>query len=158
VRPSRDRNRPDYAVVGPSAIAASLAYTLTDDYNESSAVAAQDVINFADDGSVDSADPYNYDLPATDGWTGGRMYVYSDGTETAYVWRTRWDTDRDAREFATAWEGALAHWGGTERADGTWVLAEDSPFADAIAVRIDGRTVTVVNAPTPAELDEVHDA
>ncbi|MFC6974760.1 Hvo_1808 family surface protein [Halomicroarcula sp. GCM10025709] len=158
VRPSTDRDRPDYAVVGPSAIAASLAYTLTDDYNESSAVAPQDVINFEDDGSVDSSDPYNYDLPATDGWAGGRMHVYSDGTETAYVWKTVWDTDRDAREFATAWEGALAHWGGTERAEGTWVLAADSPFADAVAVRVDGRTVTVVNAPTAAELDEVHDA
>ncbi|WP_324760026.1 Hvo_1808 family surface protein [Haloarcula montana] len=158
VRPSEDRNRPDYAVVGPSAIAASLAYTLTDDYNESSVVAATEVINFEEGGSVDSSDPYNYDLPATDGWAGGRMHVYSDGSETAYVWRTVWDSERDAGEFAAAWEAALAHWGGTERADGTWVIAENSPFADAVAVQVDGRTVTVVNAPTADELDEVHDA
>jgi len=42
------------------------------------------------------------------------------------------------------------------------VIADDSafaaPFADAILVRVDGDTVTVVNAPTEAELSEVHDA
>jgi hypothetical protein len=158
VRPSSDRNRPDYAVPGPSAIAASMAYTLADDYNESSVVDRQDIINYRDDGSIDRADPYNYDLPATDGWRGGRMHVYSDGDELAYVWRTNWESRSDAREFARAWEGVIQHWGGTETDDGTWVIAEDSPFTDAIRITVDGNRVTVVNAPSESELSEVHGA
>ncbi|WP_424000888.1 Hvo_1808 family surface protein [Haloarcula salina] len=158
VRPSTDRDRPDYAVVGPSAIAASMAYTLADDYNDSAVVRTGDVINYESDGSLQSEDPYNYDLPATDGWRGGRMHVYENDGETAYVWKTRWDSETDAREFARAWERVVAHWGGSQRADGTWVIADDSPYADAVDISVDGRTVTVVNAPTAAELDEVHDA
>ncbi|MHC3378945.1 Hvo_1808 family surface protein [Haloarcula sp. H-GB5] len=157
VRPSTDRDRPDYAVVGPSAIAGSMAYTIADDYNESSVVQTRDVINY-EDGSLDSDDPYNYDLPATDGWAGGRMYVYDNGDETAYVWKTTWDSEADAREFADAWEGVIAHWGGTRTAEGHWVIEEDSPYTDAVSVRVDGDTVTVVNAPTADELSEVHDA
>ncbi|KAA9406055.1 Hvo_1808 family surface protein [Haloarcula sp. KBTZ06] len=157
VRPSTDRDRPDYAVVGPSAIAGSMAYTIADDYNESSVVRTRDVINY-EDGSLDSDDPYNYDLPATDGWQGGRMHIYDNGDETAYVWKTTWDSEADAREFADAWEAVIAHWGGTRTAEGHWVIEEDSPYTDAVAVRVDGETVTVVNAPTADELDEVHDA
>ncbi|MDT3433609.1 Hvo_1808 family surface protein [Haloarcula sp. 1CSR25-25] len=157
VRPSTDRDRPDYAVVGPSAIAGSMAYTIADDYNESSVVRTRDVINY-EDGSLDSDDPYNYDLPATDGWQGGRMHVYDDGDETAYVWKTVWASEADAREFADAWEAVIAHWGGSKTAAGHWVIEEDSPYTDAVAVRVDGDTVTVVNAPTGDELDEVHDA
>ncbi|MGB9930906.1 Hvo_1808 family surface protein [Haloarcula amylolytica] len=157
VRPSTDRDRPDYAVVGPSAIAGSMAYTIADDYNESSVVQTRDVINY-EDGSLDSDDPYNYDLPATDGWTGGRMHVYGDGDETAYVWRTTWASEADAREFADAWAAVIAHWGGTRTTEGHWVIEEDSPYTDAVSVRVDGDTVTVVNAPTVDELDEVHDA
>jgi len=157
VRPSTDRDRPDYAVVGPSAIAGSLAYTMADDYNESAVVGTRDVINY-EDGRLDSDDPYNYDLPATDGWAGGRMHVYTDGQETASVWKTTWDSETDAREFADAWGAVIAHWGGTRTAEGQWVIEENSPYTDAIAISVDGRTVTVVNAPTADELDEVHDA
>ena len=157
VRPSNDRDRPDYAVVGPSAIAGSMAYTIADDYNESSVVRTRDVINY-EDGSLDTDDPYNYDLPATDGWRGGRMYVYENGAETAYVWKTAWASEADAREFADAWERVIAHWGGTRTAAGHWVIEEGSPYADAVAIRVDGGTVTVVNAPTGDELEAVHDA
>ncbi|GGK55655.1 Hvo_1808 family surface protein [Haloarcula sebkhae] len=157
VRPSTDRGRPDYAVVGPSAIAGSMAYTIADDYNESSVVRTRDVINY-EDGSLDSDDPYNYDLPATGGWQGGRMHVYDNGDETAYVWKTTWASEADAREFADAWTAVIAHWGGTRTAEGHWVIEEDSPYTDAVSVRVDGQTVTVVNAPTADELSEVHDA
>ncbi|WP_336336615.1 Hvo_1808 family surface protein [Haloarcula brevis] len=157
VRPSNDRDRPDYAVVGPSAIAGSMAYTIADDYNESSVVRTGDVINY-EDGSLDADGPYNYDLPATDGWQGGRMHVYDNGAETAYVWKTAWASEADAREFADAWERVIAHWGGSRTAAGHWVIEEGSPYADAVAVRVDGDTVTVVNAPTAADLEAVHDA
>ncbi|MFC7018709.1 MULTISPECIES: Hvo_1808 family surface protein [Haloarcula] len=153
----RPDGRPDYAVVGPSAITASLAYTLTDDYNESAVVRRADVVNY-ENGAVDRTDPYNYDLPATRGWRGGRMHVYASGAETAYVWKTVWTTESEARTFAAAWERVVGHWGGEATADGVWVVEEASPFADAVSIRVDGRTVTVVNAPTEDELEEVHDA
>ncbi|MFC6863563.1 Hvo_1808 family surface protein [Halomicroarcula sp. GCM10025817] len=153
----RPDGRPDYAVVGPSAITASLAYTLTDDYNRSAVVQRTDVVNY-ENGAVDRTDPYDYDLPATQGWRGGRMHVYASGAETAYVWKTAWATEADASAFAAAWERIVGHWGGAETADGVWVVAEASPFADVVSIRVDGRTVTVVNAPAEDELEGVHDA
>ena len=158
VRPSADRNRPDYGVVGPSGIASAMAYTLADSYNRSAVVTSTEVVNYDASGRVDSTDPYNYDLPATDGWEGGRMEVYENGNETAYVWRTVWTDEREAEEFAEAWGDVVEHWGGTRNANGTYVIDEASPFADAIAIHVEGDTVTVVNAPTEAELTELYDA
>ncbi|MBX0295619.1 Hvo_1808 family surface protein [Haloarcula nitratireducens] len=158
VRPSTDRDRPDYAVVGPSAIAASLAYTLTDDYNESAVVDPRTVFNYEENGSIDGSDPYNYALRSAEQWDGGRMYVYADGSASAYVWRTAWEDEAAARTFAESWAAVIRHWGGTRTADGNWVIAEDSPFTDAVAVHVEGGTVTVVNAPSEAQLQEVYDA
>ncbi|MDS0281951.1 Hvo_1808 family surface protein [Haloarcula onubensis] len=157
VRPSADRGRPDYATVGPSAIAAGMAYTVFDDYNESSVVTPARLFNY-DGVRPDRADPYNYDLPGTSGWDGGRLHVYAKDGETGYVWRTVWTDERSAERFAAAWEQVVRHWGGERTAGGNWVIAEESPFTDAVAVHVEGDTVTVVNAPTEAELSELYDA
>ena len=154
VRPSTDRDRPDYATVGPSAIAATMAYTVFDSYNDSTVIGRFDL---ADRDTVDT-DPYNYDLPGTRGWDGGRLHVYTNDGESGYVWRTTWDDEQSAQEFAAAWERVVQHWGGERTADGNWVIAEESPFTDAVAVRVDGDTVTVVNAPTEDGLTELYDA
>ncbi|WP_324665570.1 Hvo_1808 family surface protein [Haloarcula sediminis] len=154
VRPSTDRDRPDYATVGPSAIAASLAYTTDDGYNDSSVVSRSQLADYR---TVDT-DPYNYDLPGTSGWDGGRMQVYTNDGETGYIWRTTWSDNASAERFAAAWERVIQHWGGERTAERNWLIGEGSPFADAVAVRVDGDTVTVVNAPTEAELSELHDA
>jgi hypothetical protein len=48
---------------------------------------------------------------AAAGWDGGLYRAWSDGTRTAVVLRTVWDTSQDAREFADAmgsWVGDLA--------------------------------------------------
>jgi len=154
VRPSTDRDRPDYATVGPSAIAAGTAYTTDDSYNDSEVVSR---FQLADYDSVD-ADPLNYDLPGTSGWEGGRMQVYTNDGETGYVWRTTWTDQQSAEQFAAVWERVVQHWGGERTDDGNWVIAEESPFTDAVAVHVEGDTVTVVNAPTEAELSELYDA
>jgi hypothetical protein len=39
---------------------------------------------------------------ATAGWDGGTYRAWSDGSETAVVLSTVWDSPNDAREFATA--------------------------------------------------------
>ncbi|MBX0304370.1 Hvo_1808 family surface protein [Haloarcula salinisoli] len=155
VRPSADRDRPDYATVGPSAIAATMAYTVVDEYNTSSSVVSRFALGDRD--TVDT-DPYNYDLSGTSGWDGGRMQVYTKDGETGYVWRTAWTDEQSAEAFATSWERVIQHWGGERTADGNWVIAEESPFGDAVAVHVEGDTVTVVNAPTEAELTELYDA
>jgi len=158
VRPSADRDRPDYATVGPSAIAASMGYTMDDSYNRSASVVSLSQFYSFDGGQLDRTDPYNYDLPATRGWEGGRMQVYTNGSETGYVWRTTWSDDTAAARFASSWERVIQHWGGSRTADGNWVVESGSPFSDALAVHVDGDTVTVVNAPTEAELTELYDA
>jgi hypothetical protein len=158
VRPSADRDRPDYATVGPSAIAAAMAYTLSDEYNRSAVVTSRAILNYGEDGNVDSADPYNYDLPATQEGEGGRMHVYTNGTEQGYVWRTVWTDAAAAERFAERWGDVVEHWGGTRTGADTWVIADDSPFTDAVAIHVEGDTVTVVNAPTESQLSELYDA
>ena len=154
----RPPGRPDYAVVGQSAIASSLAYSATDDYNSATVVAGRDIVNFEPNGEVNQSDPYNYDLPATRGWAGGRMYVYESGDRTGYVWRTHWENATEAAEFASTWELLVRHWGGEQAGENTWEISEDSPFTDAVRIEQSGATVTVVNAPSRTALDEVHDA
>ncbi|MBX0287067.1 Hvo_1808 family surface protein [Halomicroarcula sp. F28] len=158
VRPSADRDRPDYATVGPSAIAAAQVYTLYDDYNDSAVTGRFEFFNYDSSGQLDTSDPLNYGLPGTSGWDGGRMQVYTKDGETGYVWRTAWTDEQSAEAFATSWERVIQHWGGERTADGNWVIAEESPFGDAVAVHVEGDTVTVVNAPTEAELTELYDA
>jgi hypothetical protein len=150
--------RPETAVVGQSAIAASLAYTIHDDYNTSRVASPSSVINFDGPAQVNRSDPYNYDLPAARGWAGGRMAVYeNDADELGYVWQTRWDNESEAREFARAWEQVVAHWGGEQVSETVWRI-DDGPFEDAIRIERRGATVTVVSAPNRTQLSEVHDS
>jgi len=158
VRPSTDRGRPDYATVGPSAIAAGMVYTLYDGYNRSSVIDRAQFFNTDGLAGINRSDPFNYALPGTQGWDGGRMHVYTDGNESGYVWRTTWTDNASAERFASSWQRVVAHWGGSRTDDGNWVIDPESPFADAVAVHVEGDTVTVVNAPTEAELSELYDA
>ncbi|MBO4247206.1 Hvo_1808 family surface protein [Halomicrobium sp. IBSBa] len=153
----RPPGRADYAVVGQSAIAASLAYTVTDDYEDASVVAADDVLNF-EGSEIDGNDPYNYDVPAARGWAGGKLSVYENGDRSGYVWRTRWTNESEAAEFADTWSAVVRHWGGEETGENVWTIGEDSPFTDAVRIDRSGATVTVVNAPDAATLEAVHDA
>jgi len=153
VRPSTDRDRPDYATVGPSAIAATMAYTLFDDSKDAAVIPQLALFDYD---TVDT-DRYNYDLPGTSGWDGGRMQVYTNDGETGYVWRTTWTNESAAEGFAAAWTDVIQYWGGERTADGNWRIEEGSPFTDAVAVRVEGDTVTVVNAPTEDGLSELYD-
>ena len=157
VRPSTDRDRPDYATVGPSAIASAQVYTLYDGYNQSAVISRFGFFNY-DGTRLDTSDPLNYNLPGTQGWDGGRMQVYTNDGETGYVWRTVWTDEQSAERFADRWERVIQHWGGERTADGNWLIDRGSPFTDAVSVRVEGDTVTVVNAPTEAELSELSDA
>jgi hypothetical protein len=147
--------RPDHAVLGQSAIAAGIAYTVIDDVNDSAVAQPGDVFNYEADGSLDRASPFNYGVAGADGWEGGRMYVYERGAESGYVWRTEWTDAEAAATFVTVWGKVIQHWGGTEVADGVYTI-EDGEFADSFALRQHGATVTIVNGPTRASLDRIH--
>jgi hypothetical protein len=98
-----------------------------------------------------------YDQRLSAGWGGDAVVPYrgTDG-EDAYVWRTAWDTERDAREFLEGYREVLREHNATTRDGGVYVI-EEGPFADAFRVVRRGDTVTVVNAPTVGDLDSVHE-
>ena len=123
---------------------------------------------FQTNGLFDGHDRYNYSHPVSTGWAGDRLVPYRNAEtgERAYVWRLTWDTERDAREFADAYRDLLASKNATvdgrddrkpsaPRVGDAYVIPS-GPYADAFRVTRDGTTVTVVNAPTRADLDAVH--
>ncbi|KAB1187280.1 MULTISPECIES: Hvo_1808 family surface protein [Haloferax] len=109
---------------------------------------------------------YNYSAGPSSGWAGDLVVPYrptSDETasanphQRAYVWRTVWDTEEDARQFETTYvKTTLQLRLGAKRVAPNTYVVEDGPFADAYRVTRTGDTVTIVNAPTAAELDAVH--
>jgi hypothetical protein len=107
-------------------------------------------------------DPYNYSHPYSMGWDGDKLlpYVQNDSAstnETGYVWRLAWDSKEDAQEFTLAYRQLLRHHGADPVFDepDTYRITE-GPFADAFRVTRSGSNVTIVNAPTVAELHDVH--
>ncbi|KTG30613.1 Hvo_1808 family surface protein [Haloferax profundi] len=109
---------------------------------------------------------YNYSAGPSAGWAGDLVVPYRPASDAdasanpdhrAYVWKTVWDTEEDARQFETAYltYTLKLRLGATYAAEHTYVV-EDGPFADAYRVTRDGDTVTIVNAPTVEELDAVH--
>jgi hypothetical protein len=164
VRPEPPRPgglRPPYATLGQSALSSMFAYTLYDDYNRSRVIGPREWLNVDADGNVNSSDPLNYDLAVTNGWDGDRLHVYAnpdaDANQTAYVWRIAWDSPAEAEEFAEGYRRLLAHWGG-ERVSGSpnhWRI-DAGPFADSFYLEVDGDTVTIVNAPSEADLGSVY--
>jgi hypothetical protein len=101
--------------------------------------------------------PYNYSHRRTAGWAGDALVPYeSDDGEYGYVFRTEWETTDDAREFAGGYRTMLLLRLHGERVDETTVVVPDGSYADAFRIVRDGRTVTVVNAPSVDALDDVH--
>jgi hypothetical protein len=98
-------------------------------------------------------DLYDYEADVSDGWNGDRVVPYRRGDLSGYVWVTEWDTSRDARQFVAGYRDVLAAHDARERRDGVLVVGGGNPWADAFRVVRDGRRVTVVNAPTPRDVD-----
>jgi hypothetical protein len=149
--------RAPYAEVGVGGLTAMLAYPAYDDSRDGAVLSPQDFLNY-EGGEVDSEDPFDYTTIPVAGWDGERMWVYEhDDGDLGYAWRIAWDSDRDARQFAESYRDLLRYWGGEQVGDGVWRIPEDeSPFADAFRLTVDGDRVTIVNAPTVAELGDVH--
>lgn len=97
----------------------------------------------------------NYSDPATAGWGGDSVVPYANGSGEGYVWKSVWDTERDARQFRAAYLAALRSKGAREVRENVYRIP-DGPFADAFRVVRRDRTLVVVNAPRVAQLDDVH--
>ncbi|MEF8772707.1 Hvo_1808 family surface protein [Halodesulfurarchaeum sp.] len=160
--PDQGEGHIDYAEFGEPGLYAMLWYPSYEATSEGGT--ATDVVIpyrhfFQTAGQVDA---YNYSHPVTTGWEGDRLLPYvradsADTNETGYVWRIEWETVSDATEFRDAYVELLSYHGGMNVAGSESVYRiQEGPFADAFAIRQDGTTVTIVNAPTVEELDAVH--
>ena len=151
-------NRPDYGSVGEAAVMSTFVYPYYHSGGQTGVLSPSDWLNFDEAGNVSAFDPYDYESNYSAGWDGDRIHVYrseTNGTnETAYVWRLAWDSPQDARQFVAGYQRVLRYWGGERVSPRTYWIA-DGGFADAFHVSVEGRNVTVVNAPTVDQLDEV---
>ncbi|QSG07850.1 Hvo_1808 family surface protein [Halapricum desulfuricans] len=98
---------------------------------------------------------YDYEHPLSTGWAGDRLVPYrNDSGGYGYVWRLAWETPEEAGEFADGYRALLEGYE-AERLDGGRYVVEGGAFADAFRLSRDGRTVTVVNAPTVEGLEGI---
>lgn len=99
---------------------------------------------------------YDYAHPITTGWIGDALVVYRDGDDAhAYVFATEWESEADARAFREAYVELLEGHDAEPHGD-AYRIPDDASFSGAYRVERSGTTVTVVYAPSAAELNAVH--
>lgn len=111
------------------------------------------------------SEPYssrNYTAVASEGWAGDRLVPYKNDAsdEFGYVWKLRWDTERDATEFVRSYRKLLTKRLGAvavDGRDGVYRL-DTGGFADAFRIERSGKTVVITNAPTVKALNGVRKA
>ncbi|QDX40054.1 Hvo_1808 family surface protein [Salarchaeum sp. JOR-1] len=157
--PSRGAPYAEFGVAGLTGMLAYPAYesSMDDTAPRRYVLSPNEFLNLNAQGNVDSSDPLNYTTTPVDGWDGDKLYAYKNSGDAAYVWKSVWDSPRDARQFAATYRDLLAYWGAQSRGNGVYAIPDGaSAFADAFYVSTSGDTVTIVNAPTVGELDDVH--
>lgn len=105
--------------------------------------------------TMDQQTGLNYTHPATAGWEGDVFVPFTNGSARGYVFRSVWETERDAEQFLAAYRELLRNRGAERVGEHTWVI-ESGAYADAFRVVRQGDTLVVVNAPTVAALADVH--
>jgi len=137
--------------VGEAGLATMFMYTAYDD--RPGAVVPRSAFLNLENGSVNATDPIDYDLNYSAGWAGDALAVYErPNGSTGFVWRITWDDEAEAREFAEGYRALLSYHDGTDRGS-YWRLHGD--FGGAYAIDVNGRTVTIVQAPSREALDEL---
>lgn len=108
--------------------------------------------------------PADYDDEVSEGWDGDRLVPYArndsvSSGETGYVWKIAWDSEQDAREFVAAYREKLDFYSAREvlNAEDVYIIpeSENADFGDAFALRVNGTSTVIVNAPSVAELNEI---
>jgi hypothetical protein len=100
-------------------------------------------------------DVYTYRSEVSEGWAGDRIYPYRNNAtnETGFVWKSVWETEDDAQEFASAYLSVLDGHGAEVVDNATRVVEAD--FEGAYRVAREGKNVTVVGGPTVVSLDSL---
>jgi hypothetical protein len=158
----KPKGRPNFGEVGEAGIFAMFMYPYYESQGSSQIIPAQQFFNTKADGqSLKEFDPLNYRSKPTEGWDGDKIVVYTNDNakqnETGYVFKTKWDSKKDAREFVAAYEKLLKY-RKAKRVDGrrnTWTVPAKTGFDDAFYVQQRGNTVVIVNAPTVSDLSDV---
>ncbi|PSP15276.1 hypothetical protein BRC62_07935 [Halobacteriales archaeon QH_10_67_13] len=117
-------------------------------------------------GGVQSPSRYDFTHPASVGWDGDKMFIYTNETsaetnETGYVWETRWDSSDDAAEFVDAYTTVLTEYGGATTVgeeESVYRIPDDNGFGDAFYIETSDTAVRIVNAPTVGDLSEISEA
>ena len=100
---------------------------------------------------------FRYRSDASEGWGGDSVVPYRNGSGGyGYVWAIEWDSERDARQFETAYTSILEDRGATRPIEGVYRVPDSDAFGDAFRVTRSGTRVRIVNAPTVDDLDGVH--
>ncbi|WP_435180371.1 Hvo_1808 family surface protein [Halorussus sp. AFM4] len=148
-------NRPNYGQLGEAAAMMMFVYPYYHSGGQTQIVPRDEWFDYNQSGGVSTFDPLNYESDFSAGWDGDRLHAYrNDAGEFGYVWRLAWDSPQDARQFVEGYRRVLRYWGGQQVGPNTWRIAEGG-FADAFYVQVDGRNVTIVNAPTVGQLSEI---
>lgn len=149
--------RAPYGEVGVAGITAMIAYPSYDTSKQGGIVKPQTFLNYKPNGEVNSDDPFNYTNRFASGWTGDKLHVYENSAnETAYVWRLTWESNSDARTFASGYRRVLSYWGGQAVNDAnTLYRIPDGGFRGAYYLQVSERTTTIVYAPELSGLDDV---
>ena len=152
--------RVDYAEFGEAGLFTMFVYPGIASKGTQSVISPRSFVTRNAGSNETTLDPYNYSHPATAGWDGDKLAVYVDdtpGNETGYVWKTVWDSKRDARQFARAYRKLLTFHGAhrTEGPTNAWVIPDDREFSDAFRVVQRNDSVIIVNAPTVDQLSGV---
>ncbi|WP_458189136.1 Hvo_1808 family surface protein [Haladaptatus sp. NG-WS-4] len=154
--------RPNFGEVGEAGLFAMFMYPYYESQGKTQIIPAQEFFHTKKDGKgLREFDPLNYRSAPTDGWDDDKIVVYTnDNTEqneTGYVFKTKWDSKKDAKEFVTAYEKLLKYRKATQ-VDGrknTWTVPDSTKFGDAFYIEQKGNTVVIVNAPTVSDLSDV---
>ncbi|WP_309221873.1 Hvo_1808 family surface protein [Halorussus sp. MSC15.2] len=151
----RPPDRPGYGQLGEAALMAMFIYPYYHSQGQSNVVPPAQWFNRNETGNVSDFDPLNYESQFSTGWDGDRLHVYrNESGAGAYVWRLAWDSPQDATQFVEGYRQVLRYWGGEEVAPNVWRI-DRGGFADAFYVDVNETTVTIVNAPTVSQLNEV---
>jgi hypothetical protein len=149
---------PDAATVGEAGLATMFAYTAY--AGDSPGVVDRDAFRNQGPDGLDSEQPYSYDVEYAEGWYADRLHAYERGNETAYVWNVTFVDEANATAFAEGYGAVAAHWDGKRRAlEGGTVWTFDgvgTPFEGAVRIERDENAVTIVKAPTAADLGDVY--
>ncbi|WP_208023476.1 Hvo_1808 family surface protein [Halorussus pelagicus] len=152
----RAPDRPGYARLGEAAVMMTFVYPYYDSGRETEIVPAEEWFDYNQSGGLSETDPLNYESNYSTGWDGDRLHVYeNEEGELGYVWKLAWDSPQHAQQFIRGYQRVLEYWGGEQVGPNTWRIP-DGGFADAFHLKVDGRNVTIVNAPTVEGLSEVN--